>query len=336
LKLSILCTAALPLLLAACGGDDSGAPAPAVTPAPAPAPTPTPTPVVTPSPTAHAKVYDFTSASWTRFSPGVEMRTFKRYEASGVPNYWLFDHHESELHTSEGTAQTNYDRMTEIASIKYRGDFSDFSKDLITRQGEWWRNYTKRVLCNETSVNDYCGWESLDLENPLLYEYVAIGRYNRDGQRIGSDASETMRMFLVGSPSAASEMLTSGTFTYDAGVGTSHPDYDKLGASSGYAGLGTLSIDFGASTLQGTIPVKTTVASGDVPFREDSFKFTGTIASKIRIAGDVVDGDGKRTGKFAGAFYGPNGSQLGIVFRLVDPASTTTPHVIGYLIAKRK
>ncbi|WP_081496666.1 hypothetical protein [Novosphingobium sp. AP12] len=335
MKFSYLCAAALPLFLAACGGD-SGSSTPAPAPTATPTPTPTPTPVATPPATAHAKVWDFTSASWTRHGPGVEMNTFRRYEASGVPNYWLFDHHESELHTSDGTAEVNYTLPTEEMSVKYRGYYTAFTKDQISRTGDGYRYYSKRVLCTPTSVNDYCGYESLDLTNSMLYEYVAIGQYERDTQRVGDASSETMRYFLFGSDSAASEMLTSGSFTYETGIVTSHPDFDRVGSSSGFQGTGTLSVDFAAATLQATIPVKTATSIGGEPFDEDTFKLTGVITSKIRVTGDIVNADGKYAGKFVGGFYGPNGSQLGVVLRLVDASAPSRPHLIGFLVAKRK
>uniref|UniRef100_UPI00366CE81C hypothetical protein n=1 Tax=Paenibacillus abyssi TaxID=1340531 RepID=UPI00366CE81C len=77
-------------------------------------------------------------------------------------------------------------------------------------------------------------------------------------------------------------------------------------------------------------------SQGDLPFRDDTFKLTGTIASKIRMAGDIVNADGKYAGKFVGAFYGPSGSQLGVVLRPGGRQRPSRPHLIGFLVARRK
>ncbi|MFC0204390.1 HupA family protein [Novosphingobium soli] len=335
MKFSIQCAAALPLLLAACGGGDSGSPTPA--PVVTPAPTPTPTaPVEPPAATFHTKIFDFTTASWTRYGPGVEMNTFKRYEPSGVPNYHLFDHQESELHTAGSTAEINYALPTEEISLKYRGYYTGFTKDQIVSSGDWFRYYSKRVPCNPTSVNDTCAYETLDVTQSMLFEYVAVGKYQRGGKRFDDTSDETMRYFVFGSDSVSSEMPTASTLTYEAGIVTSHPDYDKVGSSSGYQGTGSLTVNFAAGTLEATIPAKTVTSQGDLPFRDDTFKLTGTIASKIRMAGDIVNADGKYAGKFVGAFYGPSGSQLGVVLRLADASAPSRPHLIGFLVARRK
>jgi hypothetical protein len=308
--------------LTACSGDnDSSAnpviPVPSATPTPSPAPTPTPTPTPTVS---YAAASDFTRDS--AFDAITMERTFI---LNGTSN------EVSLPQKASPAAGFEYTAATKSYNVRYNGMTLDAAPAIVRSDSfayDHWdngANTTAIPIGYEPDGTRIYGTRVSFDRYPLRLSAISDGVYTPatySGYALWEQTVYTarpatgfIRYYIFGTRTVPSDLPTTGK---NNRVGLSTVLY--LGKAGNYdpSQLTTIAVDFDKLTISG----ETSVFGGNgyIPI-----KFFGTIdRSTGLVSGTTYNLE--KTGAFEGAFYGPRGVELALLFN-GDP-------LIGYSVVQ--
>ena len=286
-----------------------------------PAPTPTPAPA---SP-AYENAFNF---SQTRVSQaqGVELLTFYRYIQSGIPNYWVFDHHISNLHPDHDAVEIKFSSDTQSIDLNYLSNIANFPLETRERNEADEKTYYYsntyldrhiRIVKPDTNIN-YINY-GMETEN----DYLDINH------------KKTERIFLYGSYTTTQDVPIQGNRNYAGHLVTTSPTLDGAG---GFFSNNELMVSFANNIIEGTVATTTVSSLSPNPFIKATLRFSGRYsAANNEFSGDITSSDSSFSGVFTGRLYGPSGSEIGLIFYLrQSEAGPPRPHVIGTFIGKMR
>ena len=305
--------------LSACGGGDSGAAAPPPVASPAPTPAPSPPPVASPT---YDPVFDFAADFQT------SLLTIELTRSGTIENGKF-------VAQAEGV---NRDDRAIDKTLAWQAD----SKTMLFRFGNAESEFAPDSLESEVangkrwyrSVNSPWQADALTVSKLDSYRYVYGVLHDQEydlndgtGRRVLND-----RYAVGGSFTETSDLPASGSKSYRLSAASTTPSNDGAGGLNaasrpGTSGGAALSFDFAAKDF--SIPVYlrqiSTVNGKDPVAFTALFKGTYDPATN-RISGVIESPDSQYTGAFGGAFFGPQGEEIGITFGLQHP---TEARVVG-------
>lgn len=223
--------------LASCGGGGSDEGGQVTTPAPAPVPTPSPAP----SPT-YDLAFDF-SKTRTDQAQGVELLTYTRYIPSGVPNYHVFDHHVSNLHTDHETVEIKFSAENRDLSFGYLGKNVDFPG--LTLETD---TIDHKFYVDRSTYYD----RHLRFTKPAAeINYINRG-VETENDFLDPDNKSIERIFLYGSYTASSDIPLQGTASYAGPFITTSPTLDGAG---GFFSNSLITINLSTGVIEGNIAI---------------------------------------------------------------------------------
>ena len=315
-------------LVQGCGGGNSGNDAPVIVPGPTPTPsstpTPTPTPTATPTPVvSYDQVFDFTRDRSFR-AIGARLQTTT---PSGSSTLQI----QNSLQPNDSTILISYAAATQMIAFRYEGEQSTVPRTpAIRNDGEiaWLQGRTATTRAETVVLS------RVDLQN----KYVIFGGFNStdDGSSTSSAPSAVLdvrRIALVGSPTFATDIPTTGAVTFSPVMRSflQTPTRLRLLAQGSVA---TMRVDYVARTVSATLPFQETGNDASVPPERGTLTFTGTLNSITNeISGTITSVDGSQTGTFSGKLFGPQGLEIGFVFTL--SRSSDGARGIGQVIGRR-
>ena len=251
------------------------------TPSPSPSPSPSPTPAATPTPTPVAtRTYTYERA--TDFTQDRKFTGYDRVTVKLANEKAL----STEFSSSE-TAVTSY--ATQGGKITLP-DSTDLPGAGVYSAGDLTLKAGQRATYSAAG-----GTVSIGLPDMLkAYDYFTFALFKD---------SNIARILVVGSPTDPKEIASVGTLTYLALIKEESNDKGKATAQ-------TLTIDRGAGTVSGTIPM---VNSSDTT---TDYQLTGKIDANARVTGTLVSKDGATTGQFQGRLYGKGGKEIALLVSL--------------------
>ncbi len=150
----------------------------------------------------------------------------------------------------------------------------------------------------------------------------------------------TRRHFLFGAPTVAGDIPKSGNFTYRPQLVTSLP-YERDGGGVFESTSGDIQVSQGMARITGTLDIAQVSWVTGMEQEKGRISFSGTITTDANEISGSISGSTllyRFTGEFAGHLYGPQGSELGLVFilrrELLRDGSVGTP-IIGILLGQR-
>ena len=312
-------------LLTSCGGGGGGesqSPPVQVTPTPpvlTPSPTPTPTP--TPSPT-YLTVFDF-SRDLSFETPVAEVRVTERYDASS-PRYYVFDSATGTLLHDLRAATIDYRAATQSLTIAVGSESTSLPREALAER-------TADILRYGQTVSDIT--TAFQLVRPApTFQYVSGNRMTRFGsERIDNGPLtryDIERYFLLGTPTLASDVPSSGTASYSSYLTTSTVTFD---GGTGLGATGTLSYDFATRQLSGTFAASQTGWRSENTPVQATLVFSGTEQNGL-IRGRISSPDSAYSGEFVGRLLGPAGTELGLVLTITANGKSAA----GQVTAKKR
>jgi hypothetical protein len=271
----------LVLAVSGCGSDGKTGATSSVPVTTGPTPSPTPTPVATPTPTpAATRTYTYDRA--TDFTQDRKFTGYDRITVKLASEKAL----STEFSSSE-TAVTSY--ATQGGKITLP-DSTDLPGAGVYSAGDFTLKAGQRATYSAAG-----GTVSIGLPDILkAYEYFTFAIFKD---------SNIARLLVVGSPTDPKEIASAGTLTYLALINEESNDKGKATAQ-------TLTIDTGAGTVSGTIPM---LNSSDTTA---DYQLTGKIDANARVTGTLVSKDGATTGQFQGRLYGKGGKEIALLVSL--------------------
>ena len=172
--------------------------------------------------------------------------------------------------------------------------------------------------------------------NPAIQlTYVSFVDITQTAQNSFTGLTYPVDFFLVfGSATPAASMPITGSASY-SGLVFGRGSYPSLTAGDvSIGGTGSMTVDFGAASVNSTLNLTATPVSGGSSQSMGSFAFTGSIYS-----GSSSFSAGNGSGGMTGSFYGPSANEVGASF-LLQPtsatASTTGPfNIAGVFVGKK-
>ena len=288
---------ALALALAACGGGGSSS-TPTTGGGATPTPTPTATPTPTPTPTS--------SITYTKYDDLSAAQTFQSACAS-LPRSGGSYIGAFATAFGEGLSFA-YDPGAK--SYRVTGDTHDLTfqaADIVFEDGNG-RRYEKP---NATSGLDY-----LSIYNPGFT--VSRTEYARFGyvQTTRPDGQVDLYRCVLGMATSLSDPLPSGTKTYSQ-LFTVGNLFVVNGGSTQVSNAGASTVTFSANPATGAITLGIALKGAAGGTTTNFFDVTGSTTidgSKQDFSGLLLDGSSTVVGQFGGWFFGPSGTEVGIVW----------------------
>lgn len=174
----------------------------------------------------------------------------------------------------------------------------------------------------------------LSISSGLPYQYTKLATVFENSW------GGTLAQFAFGLPTAAGDVPTTGSASYDARVwGTGNVPNQPAGSYYDVSGTAKLNFDFGGGTLSGSM--QTSVAGPNGLFTPPSYTFDQTVYSSgsTSFSGSFVVPNTSGSSSFSGQFTGPNAAELMAQWTapFLDPTSMGTPQGImsGVWIGKK-
>lgn len=262
-----------------------------VAPSPSPTPTPVPTPAPTPTPTPTPTPSAYQPAfDFTRDRSFTGLVTANTTQT--IPARLIYGMFDPGTIAYTAATRTIAAFGTTIVPGMMGATLAQTSDSLV---------YTYLIGTSPATLTVYRG--SADTT------YVGYVRDDEQGKPIG-----LANFALIGAPTSPVDLPATGTSTYRVTVA-------QIGTSvAGQA----LVVDATARSIAGTVTL--TLAGGtsaiDVVFRGVVDVQTG------RVDGTATTADGAYAGAFHGRFYGPAGTEMGLIFDLADRSGNDLPGVI--------
>jgi hypothetical protein len=168
--------------------------------------------------------------------------------------------------------------------------------------------------------------------------YATYGAWTR----VTGTTVQGLGVFSTGTPTAVTNMPSTGAATF-SGTAVGYVATGNAATNVSFTGTASLSTDFAARTISGTISGITTTnlatptttgTLSNIVFGSGTYNAAGNtfggMAASLSAATDVVDLSGA-TGQFSGVFYGPNAVEAAGSFAV----SKTGANVIGTFGVRR-
>jgi len=307
-------------MLASCGGGGaSGGNAVSVVPGPTPtstpASTPPPTSTTTPSP-AYDMAYDLVRDR----SFALNTAELSATGTSGQTGF-IYSSIASALINPAQALTLNYVAATQDASVvRGTGAPRVYPQSQISLRG------TDRVIyiAPDGSLSlSQPGPSNGGLSPGLRYVLVAVQNVTTRKADFSFDTIE--RRSIAGTSTVAADVPRTGTASYR--VLLTSASYTATEYNGFVAQDATLTIDYAASTIRGTIVANST--SSSQPARSITIGISGQLSStNNRLVGSVTSEDGG-TGQFSGELYGTSGVELGLAFSVQRSGEQIAGTVVG-------
>jgi hypothetical protein len=285
--------AGLGLSLAACGGGSVSS---------TPAPTPTPTPTPTPPPPTNLKLTEL-SGDRTFNTAGV------KYDVgtAGASNF-------ASLPYPNGV-QVAYSAANDSYTLSIPGATATTFLPSEVTQPQPAPNVVQYLKRNSSGAVTDVLTLIIPTSGGVPLNYTLVGTW---GTNVAS-GTPTYRIGIGGIPTLASDVPKTGSANYSVGVGGSAnnngTNYNLQPNSTA-----TFSANFAAGTVATTLNLSGVTGSGATPVSFGSFTGTGTIASTTPGFTGTFSGtafnSSATSGFFSGAFFGPQGIEMGYAYAL--------------------
>jgi hypothetical protein len=251
-----------------------------------------------------------------------EVRVTERYK-SDVPPYYYFEAAIATLNQNFAAAKIDYRGASQLLTVTFGTETTEFPKTSIEFQTADGLQYHR--------LNDGEGRGFRIVRPGPSFQYSSFSRQTHSGSgfpdagsKVGFDIE---RYFLLGAPTLVSDLPSTGTASYSAGLLTSTVTYD---GGSGLGANGTLSFNFATHQVSGTFAATQGAwRTGTTPVSA-TLVFSGTEQNGT-LKGQITSPNSGYVGEFVGRLFGPQGTELGLVFTIVRDGKGS----IGQLAAKK-
>jgi hypothetical protein len=322
---------ALAITLAACDGGD---PAPAPTPTPSPTPTPTPTAITYSSfPLTTATEFGSINA-YTSFTgdpsgagtlvlgtAGVEGPS-TRFRAAVLADPTTASSTGSQQVVRENTEEARYVNADLTAGTPPATGVTEF---VFVQNGAAAGQQTRAEFLNNTVATKVTTDAGLAL---LRTSYTGWLRAD------STTGAHRITYGVWGYPTANSDMPTTGSATYTARVAGRAVTGGAGGTVVRLGGTATITVNWGTGAVGITANV-TTVAAGGVETPYGTFTGTGSIAVGANTFTGNFGPASPIPGNLTGAFFGPQGAEIGISFAASGMVGPVDTRAVGVLVGKK-
>lgn len=294
-------------LLSACGGGGSSSSSPIVVP---PTATPTPTTPVTPVSPDYANIFDL-SVSALYSSPMAEAsyrQLLPDTQGTSTTHVLTTDPNAATLRISSSPLSLLVTAQSQDTNFPEAGITSRDDKNIIFTGDRQASLYFSRGL--------------LDLKYVGSWDLTETTRNPSNS----NDSTTSNKFFIFGNETKSNDGPNSN-LTFDTILKSSTVSYD---GATGFAGRANLSFDVTTNRISGEFSAYQAFAYQGNPQVRAKLNFSGfaDLASN-RISGTVTSSDSSYRGQFTGRFYGPRGTDIGLLFVLDSDNGGVVGSLVG-------
>ena len=318
---SSLCVIAA-FCISACGGGGGSTSSKS-----APSPTTTATPAPTPAPVInYAKAYNFDA----EFNYPLVTASLERV-GTYAGGEFIIQNEGRMLDVTTNSKFLSWDLAAETIHFDYGGERFVFDRSDLEYDAGNGRIYRKQGLSPYRHEGLY-----IVEPNPNSKYLISANQVLEYELTDGTGRNTEIERYVVGgSYTIPSDLPTSGIVKYKVIASSTTPTRDGAGGFTATDASGTststeVTLDFAYRSFRISIPFKQISSTSGQPVRMTVTLVGAFDPSTGKLEGTIESPDSNYAGSFAGAFFGPKASELGIVFILKHPTDSS---VVGTIVA---